>query len=114
MTPYEWFHVAETVILTVASFLSALVYWSSRTGRWAGVASGDIKAVKQDVEQLQHRMERAGAEVSSLASDVQALPQTLRTMFVATDVYQIEQRTIAREYEQLWQEIHRMQNRKHE
>ena len=74
MTAYEWFQIAQTIIMAVAALLVLSVK--------VGLKGGSIEVILQRLDQLDGLMNRAGEKMSDLADTVQGLPDRLRKDFL--------------------------------
>ena len=80
------FQVVQFVVMTMA----AVLLWSIRLAFKGGYASKGVDSrmadVEREVKEHARRMDKHGLEYSQLFTKVQALPETLRTMFVPREI----------------------------
>ena len=112
MTPYAWAQLFQTIVMGVVAALVALLFRAFKLGQWA--ASIDYGPA---IKALEARLDKAGAEMSRLASQIQGLPAVLRADFVSTEVaHQRLQETrderdrIRTEITSIWEELRRQRS----
>lgn len=117
MTGYQWFTIAQTVVMGLAAAGVALLYRGFKTGKWVQ----DQESRGKELELVHRRLDRAGEKMSKIATDVQRLPDDLRDEFITKEIFEIHQ-AVAKERQAelrvefrkedtlIWDEIRRLKS----
>lgn len=100
MTFQHWLGLAQFVTMCVAGFLLWTVRSAFKSGKWAN----DLES---RVINLEKRMDKAGGEMSNLATAVQGLIERARTIFVTQREFDDFSHECRQDRRSLWQALGR-------
>ena len=110
MDAYKWFSFILAVASLVSSVLTVIIYRGFQSGRWVQSRIDDIERMGNRVANLEGRMDRAGKQMSDIATDLQGLPEELRGIFLSRESFAQfaqqnadERAQLRREVERLWE-----------
>lgn len=116
MTAFQWFTIVQTVLMATAAALVAVIYRGFHTGRWIQKREDADDMIDARLTVIERRLDSGSERMSKLASDLNALPDRLRGIFLSIDVFhEVEKRnTEARsanreDIERIWQVIRGLQ-----
>lgn len=114
MTWYEIFLTVQAIALAIGAILVFVVRNSFKVGNVTTNEARDILGLKGDLTTISQRMDRAGREMSDLATKVQGLPATWRADCVTRELFDradVENRQdrqrMQRQIDLLWAAIYR-------
>lgn len=106
------FQIATFVMMTTAAFLVWTVRSAFKGGQIASTVQRDIEELRGKCEDLNKRMDRAGHEMSNLASEVQGLPDRMRRECISMELATQMFAESARDRDRIWQEIAKLEGRR--
>lgn len=112
MTAFQWFTVVQTVATLFLSVVLGAMFRGFSTGRWVQTRVDDVEKLGTRITSLEKRMDQAGEKLSDFETQVQALPETLRVMFVPRELFMQgnmqnndNYTSVRREIERLWDAV---------
>lgn len=107
-TGAQWITVAEWVIRVGVGVLMFTVLRGFQSGRWVQARDDKLTDLERSIGALTVRLDKGGKEMSDLASEVQGMPERLRTIFVPRELYGASEAVNGQEHHRMLAEIEKL------
>lgn len=119
MTAFQWFQLIQTVLMAVAAIIVGMLLRGFSAGKWIQKSEDKHETVMSKIRDIEERADKestilkewrdkVGREMSVFSTKVQAIPETLRIIFLPREVFDVVDRQNSEDREKLHEEVEKL------